>query len=206
MKYIDLSHTYVDNMPVFPGDPPMTLKQIASVPVEGFTDHQITTGMHVGTHIDAPLHMIEGGKYISDIPVEQFSGPGVIIDARGEKDIDGSLLSGVVLEKGSIVLVCTGMSLAYGTEPYVKEHPAITESFARALVSAGVSIVGMDILNPDKEESFPIHKLLLSHNILIIENLTNLDALVGQKDFEVFAFPMKLQADAAPVRVVARMK
>lgn len=204
MKYIDLSHEFVDAMPVFPGDPETTLKQITSIPKEGYTDHQLTTAMHVGTHMDAPLHMVEGGKYMSEISVDRFAGPGCVLDVRGKKEIDKSVLSGVSIPEGAIVLLHTGLSSLYGTEQYTKEYPKIAESFAQALVTAKVKILGMDMLNPDTEESFPIHKILLSHEILIIENLTNLDALENQKDFEVFAFPIKLHADAASVRVVAR--
>ncbi|MEK7557141.1 MAG: cyclase family protein, partial [Patescibacteria group bacterium] len=80
MKYIDLTHTFVDNMPVYPGDPVAEVKQIADIKKEGYTDHRITTGMHVGTHMDAPMHMIEGGKALSDMPVENFFGRGYLID------------------------------------------------------------------------------------------------------------------------------
>jgi len=200
-----LSHTIVDNMPVFPGDPQLSLKQIASVSKEGFTDHQLSTGMHVGTHMDAPLHMIEDGTYMSDMPVSHFAGPGVLLDVRGKKEIDQTVLAGISLARGAIVLLCTGMSSVYGTEQYTKDYPKITESFATAMVEAGVKIIGMDMLNPDTEESFPVHKILLSQDVLIIENLTNVEALIGQKEFEVFAFPLKLHSDAAPVRVVARL-
>jgi kynurenine formamidase len=205
MKYIDLSHEFVDAMPVFPGDPATTLKQITAISKEGYTDHQLTTVMHVGTHMDAPLHMVEGGKYMSEIPVDRFAGAGIVVDVRGKKEIDHNVLSGVSMPNEAIVLLHTGLSSIYGTEQYTKDYPKITESFAQALVEAKVKILGMDMINPDTEESFPIHKILLSHEILIIENLTNIEALVNQKDFEVFAFPIKLHADAASVRVVARV-
>ena len=58
---------------------------------------------------------------------------------------------------------------------------------------------------PDKSEEYPIHKILLAKPVMIIENLMNLEALVGVPSFDIFAFPMKLHAEAAPVRVVARV-
>ena len=204
MKYIDLTQTFVDKMPVYFGDPPTTLKQITSIDKNGYVDHELTTVMHVGTHMDAPLHMIEGGKYMSEIPVDHFAGPGVFLDVRGLKEIDETVLSGITHLQGSILLLCTGLSSLYGTKNYADQCPKITESFAKAIVDGGVKIIGMDILGPDVEPSFPIHKILLPKDVLIIENLTNLEALIGEKDFEVLAFPMKLHAEAAPVRVVAR--
>ena len=205
MKYIDLTHTFVDNMPVFPGDPATTLKQITSISKEGYTDHQLTTVMHVGTHMDAPLHMIAGGKYMSEISIDHFVGPGLLVDARNKKIVDGDLLHGLTIPRGGIVLVLTGMDKKYKTPAYDTGHPSFTESFARAMVAAGVKILGMDVINPDTQESYPVHKILLSKEVLIIENCTNLESLVGVKSFEVFAFPMKLHAEAAPVRVVARV-
>jgi len=204
MKYVDLTRTFTDTMPIYFGDPPSTLKQVATIEKNGYTDHQLTTVMHVGTHMDAPLHMIEGGAYMSDFPPEQFAGPGIFIDVRGKTVIDADVLP-ASMPVGAVVLLYTGMDKKYGTQEYAMEYPTITESFAKAVVAAGVKLIGFDILNPDKSEEYPIHKIFLAKPVLIIENLTNLEALVGVKKFEVFAFPMKLHAEAAPVRVVARI-
>ncbi|HLD25011.1 MAG TPA: cyclase family protein [Patescibacteria group bacterium] len=206
MKYVDLTYAIVDNMPVFPGDPPMSLKQVASIKERGYTDHQLTTAMHVGTHIDAPLHMIEGGARIDEIAADRFIGSGILIDARGKEMIDESFLYGKTLTHDSVVLICTGTDKKYRTPLYDTQYPTITESFAQKLADAKVKILGIDFINPDKDDSFPIHKILLSRQVLIIENLTNIDSLIGVNSFDVIAFPMKLHAEAAPVRVVAMVK
>lgn len=205
MKYVDLTHAVVDNMPVFPGDPPMSLKQVASIKEHGFTDHQLTTAMHVGTHIDAPFHMIEGGLRIDEMATSHFIGSGVLIDAREKDVIDVPLLNGKTLTRESVVLVCTGTDKKYRTPQYDTEYPTITEAFAQKLSDAGIKIMGIDFINPDKDDSFPIHKILLSRQVLIIENLTNVDSLLGAQAFDVIAFPVKLHAEAAPVRVIVRI-
>ena len=38
---------------------------------------------HTGSHLDAPLHKIAGGRSISDLPLETFVGPARIADLRG---------------------------------------------------------------------------------------------------------------------------
>jgi len=205
MKYIDLTYTVVDNMPVFPGDPAMALKQVAAIEKNGYTDHQLSTYMHVGTHMDAPLHMIENGAYMSEIPVGQFTGPGILVDARGKQTIDARVLNGKKMQRGSIVLLFTGYDKKYRTPEYDSGYPKISMDFAEQLVNSKIKILGMDMVNPDTEETFPIHKKLLSHSTLIIENLTNLGKLLNVHSFDVFAFPMNIRADAAPVRVVARI-
>ena len=72
------------------------------------------------------------------------------------------------------------------------------------LIEKKVKIVGVDMASPD-DEPFPVHKKLLGAGVLIIENLTNLDQL-EDKDFTVYALPIKLQIDGAPVRVIAELK
>jgi len=204
MKFIDLTHTFVDNMPVYFGDPPTSLKQITTIAKNGYTDHQLTTVMHVGTHMDAPLHMIEGGAYMSDISLEHFTGVGICIDVRGKKVIDVDVIPKEI-PTGAVVLLCTGMSAQFGKDLYATEYPKISDAFARRLVSLNVKILGIDMINPDTNELYPIHKILLAKPVLIIENLTNLEALIGIKQFDIFAFPMKLHAEGAPVRVVAQI-
>lgn len=202
MEIVDLTHTFTDNMPVFPGDPPATLKQVTNIDEHGYTDHEIKSFMHVGTHMDAPLHMIQGGKKIDEIQPERFIGKGVIIDARNKNIIDSSVLQNLSIEPGSIILIYTGFGEKFGNPQYDNNQPTISEDFAVKAVELQAKIVGMDILGPD-QPPFLTHKKLLSNDVLIIENLANLDHLLGVTEFEVIALPMKLQADAAPVRVIA---
>lgn len=204
MPLLDLTHTFVAGMPAYPGDPAPQLRQIADIRKEGYTDYQIKTGMHVGTHMDAPLHMIEGGKFLSEIGVETFFGEGVLIDARDKPAVDEKILLRHTVKKGNIMLVMTGFSKKFGRPEYYEKYPEITEGFADEAIRLGVKIVGMDTPSPDRPP-FKVHKKLLGKEILIIENLTNLEKLLGVKSFEIFAFPAKFHAEAAPVRVVAKV-
>ena len=204
MTYIDLTHIFDTDMPVYPGDPIPELVQIADLHKEGYTDYQIKTGMHVGTHMDAPLHMLEGGKWLSDITVEKFIGKGCLIDARGASVISADFLEKSGAKKDDIVLVMTGFSKKYRETEYYEKYPEIGEDFAGKAIELGVKIVGMDTPSPDRPP-FKVHKLLLGKEILIIENLTNLKSLIDAKDFEIFALPAKLHTEAAPVRVIAKI-
>lgn len=190
-------------MPVYPDDPPSTLVQSAFLDKDGFNDHTLTTAMHVGTHIDAPLHLIENGKRISDFEPDKFIGLGVLIDARG-KIIDANLLEGINLNSESIVLVLTGHSKKFRDPDYFETFPEVHEDFAKVLADKKVKILGLDTPSSDKAP-FKVHKILLAKEVLIIENLINLEALLGYKDFKVAALPMKLETNAAPVRVIAQV-
>lgn len=204
MQLIDLTRIFHISMPVFPGDMPPAWKQVAFIEKDGYNVSQLHTGMHVGTHIDAPLHMVAGGKPLSAFPPEHFIGPGYVVDARGQARVDGDLLDGVHLPEGAIVLVHTGWGVHFGTEPYYLDYPELSPGFAERLVAAGVKIVGLDFPSPDRAP-YEVHKILLSHSVLIMENLTNLDAIPGDRSFEVIALPPAFEADGAPLRVVARI-
>lgn len=205
-KLVDLTHTFTDNMPVYPGDDCSRLYQSCTISKDGVTDHTIQSGMHVGTHMDAPLHMVEGGAYISEIDIGHFQGRGVLIDARGHQIIDAPLLDGTDIQEGDIVLVRTGWDKKYRTDSYFKDWPFMSVEFAQALVNNKISLIGMDTPGPDPEcDDFPAHKVFLPNDILIIENMANLEELENHKDFLVHAYPAKYHADAAPVRVVAEI-
>ncbi len=204
MRIVDLTHELDDSIPVYPGDPQTRIIRLTDVSASGYTLSEVRTGMHAGTHMDGPLHIMADAKNIAELPIERFVGRGIVIDARKKGSIGRELLCGVQLLQGDIVLVSTGFDEKFKRYEYYTEYPEVTPSFADALVEAGVSILGLDTPGPDREP-FNIHKRLLSSGVLIIENLRNLDSLLGVEKFEVIALPAKYCTEAAPVRVIARI-
>jgi kynurenine formamidase len=189
-------------MPTYPGDPSPQLTPLATVERDGYTAYRLHSGLHAGTHVDAPVHMVPGGKYIDDFPPDAFSGAGRLLDVRGRSVIDEDTLAKTVLEPGDILLLLTGHARLFGSEAYYRDHPLVTEGFARALVERRVKALGMDLPSPDSYP-FEVHRILLGRDILLFENLTNLEALLPVSSFFVHAFPPRLHAEAAPVNVIA---
>jgi kynurenine formamidase len=204
MRYLDLTRLFQPQMPVFPGDPPAELVQVADVRQDESTNFEVRTGMHVGTHLDGPLHMIAGGKKLSEMAVEKFFGRGVLLDVRRESEITASVLDNIELRAGDILFLLTGIGQAFGQADYFEQYPKISLGFAQKLVEAQVCMLGLDASTPDMPP-FPIHKILLQNEILILENLTNLEELLGVAEFEIIALPTKFEADSAPARVVAKI-
>ncbi|MCW1967690.1 MAG: cyclase family protein [Anaerolineae bacterium] len=206
MTYLDLTHPVLAHMPAYPGDPLPEIRCIAEIETDGFTDHQITSGMHIGTHMDAPLHMLAGGARVTELEVAHFFGRGVLLTAKDRALIDVDVLDGVQLQHGDIVLINTGFHHQFWQPAYYANYPELSPALAEALVTAGVSMLGLDTPSPDRAP-FAIHKILLRKPVLIIENLTNLDALAATLDgptgFDIVALPAKFHTDAAPIRVVA---
>ena len=202
MKIIDLTHTVHRSIPVFPGDDPVQLDHIKTLGRDGFNDFRLTTGMHVGTHVDGPKHMTADPHLIGQIPLEQFAGKGVLIDVRGEGQIDFKQSFGTLVQPGDIVLLFSGIATFFGTSNYFTDYPNITEGLANFLVQQKVKMIGIDWPSPDHESNL-VHNILLKSNILILENLTNLIQLLNVPNFEIFAFPLKLETDSSLVRAVA---
>lgn len=198
---IDLSVPINEQTPVYPGDPSTKVEPAGVLAKDGYNDHYISLGTHVGTHIDAPLHMLEGGLSLDKLPVEQFVGNGQLVEVTGG-DFDS--VKQADIKAGDIVLFRTGMSDNYHDPIYFEDYPAMSEEVASFLVEAKVKMVGVDTCSVDNQNGFPIHKILLAGNVLIIENLTNLKQLTG-KNFKVYALPLNLQIDGSPARVIADM-
>lgn len=196
MSFVDLTHPFTAAMPTFPGDPSPELIQNATLEKDGSIGFELKTGLHIGTHIDAPLHFIPGGKRVADFPPEKFIGRGIAVGINSP-DLES-------IRTGDIVLIHTGWSQKFGQADYYQNFPVISEDFAQKLVAAKIKMVGFDSSSPDYPP-YSVHKILLSQDILILENLTNLEALLPYPQFEIFALPLRLEAEASPVRVIARL-
>lgn len=201
MKYVDLSVPINEKTPVYPGDPITKIEPAGIFDTDGYEDHYVSIGTHAGTHIDAPRHMVKNGKSLDEIPVEHFIGRGVYIKVEGSFSLD--VIKKANIQEGDIVLFHTGMSDVYHEPAYYNNYPAMTDEIGRYLVKKKVKMVGVDMCSVD-HEPFPVHRILLKDDVLIIENLTNLGVLEG-KEFTITALPIKLQIDGAPTRVIAEI-
>lgn len=199
---IDLSVPLNKNTPVYPGDKQSEILLTAMIKNNGYENHYICISTHVGTHMDAPSHMIESGKSINALPLDKFTGRGVCIEVKNSK-FDLDVIRKTRIEEGDIVFFCTSMSEKYHLPEYFTQYPAVPESIANYLVEKKVKALGVDMCSPD-HAPFAVHKTLLKENIVIIENLTNLKSVLG-KEFTVYAFPLNVALDGSPLRVVAEI-
>ncbi len=198
--WIDLSWPISNGMPVYPGDRETSLVQEKWVERDHYVAFALHTGLHAGTHMDAPMHLLPGGAGVHEVPLSRCFAPGIVLDVRGQR-----LILPPKLSKGSLagkaVLLYTGLEYEYGSEGYYQGHPEVSMELAELLARENIAFLGVDMPSPDFPP-FPVHKLLLSHGIPIVENLRNLCALPAS--FEVAAIPLSLYAEASLVRAVAR--
>jgi len=206
MNIIDLTHPLNERTPVYSNvrEKPPHLAQVTSVKADGYSSYRLIADMHVGTHIDAPAHMLADGKLISDYSIDNFCGQAKLIDARDRETINVDLLEQIKLESDDIILILTGFDKKYHKQEYFTRHPVLSEEFVSALGRHKVKMIGFDMPSPDRYP-FDRHKQLFEHDILIIENLTNLEKLAGTAEIELYALPLKCCADGALARVVAQI-
>ena len=200
--FIDLTLPIDINIPVFPGSPSPKISQFATIDIEGWNEKLLNFTSHFSTHIDAPKHMIESGKTLSDYPIDSFIGETVLFDVCNQPIIDVDVSE---VKSGDIVFFFTGHSKHIYEKDYFDKYPLISERTIQRLISKNISILGIDSFTPDNEP-YLIHKLLFSHNIRIVEQLTNLEQL-HQKRFKCYIFPLNItNADGSPCRVVAEIE
>ena len=208
MKQIDLTHVIRPGMPVYPGTESPLFEVGSSMEEHGFREKRITMFSHTGTHMDAPAHILPGGKTLDQFPVETFRGRGCVVDVRevGAWIEVGHLESlGDAIRGSDFVLLWSGWDDKWGAPEYFEGFPVLTPEAARWLVATELKGVGLDMISVDAtgSEDFPVHKILLGAEIVLVENLTGIEAL-PPSGFEFSCHPLLLEeADGAPVRAVA---
>jgi kynurenine formamidase len=211
-RIIDLTYDLNPQTPVYPDYPRVEITILETVQDinpgrRSLNSSRIAIGMHCGTHMDAPFHFFGNGRTIDQVPLERLVGPAVLADLRKAAK-DG------VVEKNDLtdfysklnetrrIVINTGWSCAWGKPNYFTDHPVLTSEAAQFLVDSGVQLVGIDAPSVDRPP-FPAHIPLLGSDIVIVENLTNLDAIESEV-FELIVLPLKISSrEGSPVRAIA---
>ena len=209
MRIIDLSHPITSTMPVYPGTEPPLIETKSSFEDAGLREKRMSLSSHIGTHVDAPAHLLREGRTLDSFPLEQFFGRALIVDVSGLgqpslgiQDLEPHLEA---IRQVEFVLLQTGWSRHWGSSSYDAGYPVLSSEAAEWLSGFRLKGFGMDTMSVDSMDSqdFPVHRAFLQREIILIENLTNLGALPGSP-FLVSCFPLKLEeADGSPIRAVA---
>lgn len=207
MPYLDLSHSLHNDISVFPGASTPNFDVIHTIPKDGFNERRIQMTSHMNTHIDAPIHILEGTKTLDEFPLDKFIGKAMVIDCSHCEKITTNHLKAYQdkIVQHEFVLFYTGWQHKWGSAAYAKGFPTLKPATTQWLSRFKLKAIGFDVLSPDPVDStfLPNHKILLAKEILIIENLTNLDQLVD-RSFTLYCLPLPIQyGDGAPVRAVA---
>lgn len=206
---LDLTHCISPEMPVYPGTEHPILTTACTIREAGYRETILHMYSHTGTHMDAPAHMIEGGRTLDAFPAETFVGPGFVLDCRGLREIPLSLLRAHEdeIRRADFLLFCTGWDKRWGRAEYYEDFPCLTPEAAAFVAALSLKGIGEDCISIDPCDSvdFPNHITLLGAGLVNTENLKALDALLG-KEFTFITLPLKFEnADGCSCRAVAMM-
>jgi kynurenine formamidase len=231
-RVVDLSHAFDANTIYWPTSPSgFELKPLHKGLTEGgffYYANTFCSPEHGGTHLDAPRHFADGHWTNSDIPIEKFVGPAIVIDISAKVvDNPDYVLTPADIEAwenvhgkipdGRIVLLRTGWSSRWpdrkaylgDDRPGDASHlhfPSFGPEAARLLVAERKArLVGVDTASVDHGPSrdFLVHRIIAAADVAGLENLTNLDRLPPTGAY-VIALPMKISAGSGgPARIVA---
>ena len=172
----DISVPITPTMPVWPFDPPVNLTPTAHLPRDKSHTVRVTKiemGSHTGTHIDAPWHMVAGGRRLNEIPLETLVGPALVVEIPDAQSIARAKLEGLNFQGVERILFKTENSRHWNDGKFYEQFVYLEPEAAELLVERGVKLVGIDYLSIDKfhSQEHPSHFVLLRRNVVIIEGL-----------------------------------
>ncbi len=149
LVYHELSHEWGHGAPSLPGFDDVIMYRSVKHGQHGVMAHRIRMVMHSGTHMNAPIHLIQGGKAIGDIPIERFLGNGVILDIPKERwgliTADDLENAPPIIKEGDLVIIVTGWHRNYSDSlEYFGESPGLSMQAADWLAAKQVGLVAMD--------------------------------------------------------------
>ena len=209
MTIYDISLTYTEDLPTWPGDPTIQLKQISSIKKGDLANvTQLSMSVHAGTHIDAPDHFLGNGKTVEDIPMELMVGTAAVVEIPSREIITAAdIQAAQIPDDVKRILIKTSNSeyWASGNKKFQEDFIAPDREAAKILVEMGMEVIGVDYLSVGgfHADGTEIHQALLNAGIWIIEGLDLKRAQPGK--VQLICLPIKVAGgDGAPARALVR--
>jgi arylformamidase len=132
-------------MVVWPGDPAVRVERMSAI-ADGAEANvtRLALGAHAGTHVDAPVHFLDGEAGAEALPLDVLVGPCVVVDAtdaRGE--LGPEALDGVA---GGVerVLFKTSNSDLWERDELVEDFVTLGDAATEEVVRRRIRLVGID--------------------------------------------------------------
>jgi arylformamidase len=195
VEIFDISVPLHEGMVTYPGDPVVRLelaKSIASGDVVNLT--RMDLGLHSGSHVDAPVHFLDGAAGIESVPLDVLVGPCEVVEAP-DLTRDSVLRAPEGAER---VLFKTPNSELWALDEFAENFLSLDGDAASALVERGVRLVGVDYLSVGDEAA---HHALLGAGVVPVEGLDLRGVEPGP--YELVCLPLRVVgADGAPARAI----
>lgn len=224
-SFVDLTYPISTRMPVSIGFPRvLSTRYLDRDAGDVATVEIVQFSLHTGTHVDAPVHFVDGARAMDALDPLALCGSAVVLDVaptdtwravEREEAEAWEARTGERIGAGDIVLLRTGHARhwtelpagsAYMTNPW----PYVGATLIDLLIERRVRVVGVECPDPDKVDqrdlgssTFEAHHRLLAAGIPIIENLARLaDLPVPRVDFIALGLPF-VGSSGSPIRAIA---
>jgi arylformamidase len=205
MKIFDVSVPISSRLPTWPGDPKVSLERVSSIARgDAANVSRLDAGVHTGTHVDAPVHFVDGATGIDSIPLETLVGPCLVVEADPPwlelrpEDLPATAHTRILFKTRN------SARWAARKVDFETEFVAVGLELARRLVAEDKILVGVDYLSVESYHApfeHPVHHTLLEARIVVIEGL-DLSA-VEPGEYDLYCLPLKLVgSDGAPARTM----
>jgi arylformamidase len=208
MRVHDVSLTLRPDMPTWPNEQGPRIEPLKRMARGDSSNVSLVTfGDHTGTHVDPPVHFIEGGVGIDRIPVDALVGECQVVGYDEDEHISQKWLETAAIGQGTQrVLFKTRNSLRWvdPLAPFDKDFIALDETAAHWLVRRGAKLVGIDYLSIEPFGSgkigHPVHVALLRAGVVIVEGLDLHEVQPGM--YDLVCAPLRIQdGTGSPARV-----
>jgi len=154
LQLIELSHVWGHGVPSMPGQDDVKMFRTVKFAQHGVLAHRINTVMHTGTHMNAPLHLVQKAQDLAQVPADRFFGNGVIlsIPKKSYEVITAEDLKNAKpgIQEGDIVVIVSGWHHKYSDAiEYYGESPGLSKDAAEYLVGLNCKMVGVDMPQVD---------------------------------------------------------
>lgn len=201
----DLSVPISDRLPTWPGDPKVSLSRASAI-AEGDPANvsRLEAGVHTGTHVDAPVHFVEGATGIDAISLETLVGSCLVVGASPQGSELGPADLPATPHRRILFKTPNSDRWGDGDRPFDADFVAVGLELARELVRQGKILVGVDYLSVESFSApaeHPVHHTLLEAGMVVVEGL-NLHG-IEPGEYDLYCLPIKLVgSDGAPARVI----
>ncbi len=200
----DISPPITPNLAVWPGDSHFkTTTQATYKKGDHFHLSSIESTLHIGAHIDAPLHTINGGASVDQLPLEHFLGPCQVItvDVPSGEAIYPHHLNTRIFESRILFRTNSYNDLNRFSHDFNGFSLELAEElFIQGIITVGIDTPSIELYN---SEDLAVHKALFKREIGVLEGL--MLRHVPDGIYELIALPLRLAGlEASPVRAILR--
>ncbi len=205
---IDISLPLEEGVPVWPGSTGINLSWTLRLERGALSNlTRLDMDIHIGTHVEGPLHSFPGAASVDEIPLEIFMGRALVVDLPSINIITAGDLEKLNLPEGVERLLLRTKNSEFWRnfrQAFWEDFVGLAADAAQWIADHKIKLIGLDYLSiANFKQGDAVHKTLLKNGVFILEGLNLLMAPAGE--YELVCLPLKLIGrEAAPARAVLK--